>query len=102
VIPAFLCNYVLMIDCWWHCSPKHFIYYKRELLCRSLDGHRIDLITVSDCRGMSDVEEPRFDSRLFPDTSTRRCRMFSGKKVCYVVVLLLCWQMYVQFSGVFA
>jgi len=64
------------------CSPKHFVYYKRELLCRSLDGHRVDLITVSDCRGMSDMEEPRFDSRLFPDTSTPRCKMFAGKKAC--------------------
>ena len=84
---TFLSSSTLLIDCWWHCSPKHMIYYKRELLCRSLDGHRIDLITVSDCRGMSDVEEPRFDSRLFPDTSTCRCRMFSGKKVCCVVML---------------
>jgi len=41
---------------------------------------------------MSDVEEPRFDSRLFPDTSSSRCRMFSGKKVCYVVMLFV-WQL---------
>ena len=86
LILVFLCNFISMIGCWWRCSPKHMIYYKRELLCRSLDGRRVDLITVSDCRGISNEEEPRFDSRLFPDTSTRRCRMFSGKKVCYVVM----------------
>jgi len=47
----------------------------------------VDLVTVSDCRGILEVEEPRFDSRLFPDTTTPRCKMFSGKKVrwapCY-------------------
>jgi len=77
---------VLLLVCC--CSPKHFVYYKRELLCRSLDGHRVDLITVSDCRGMSDTEEPRFDSRLFPDTATPRCRMFAGKKACYDAALV--------------
>jgi len=48
----------------------------------------VDLITVTDCRGMSDEEEPRFDSRLFPDMSRTRCKMFPGKKACRAVLYL--------------
>lgn len=62
-------------------SPNDAIYYCRELLCHSLDGLRVDLITVSDHNGIEDREEPRFDSRLFPDHSASRCRNFVGKTV---------------------
>jgi len=59
----------------------------------------VDLITVSDCRGMLDKEEPRFDSRLFPDTASPRCRMFTGKKACYDSVLLLqCFKYFIVYG----
>mmetsp|Transcript_33874 Transcript_33874/g.52761 ORF Transcript_33874/g.52761 Transcript_33874/m.52761 type:complete len:523 (+) Transcript_33874:439-2007(+) len=41
------------------------VYFEREVLTRSLDGRRVELITVSDMHGISDIrEEPR--EGLFP------------------------------------
>ena len=59
------------------------IYYHRELLCYSLDGLRIDLITVSSHHGITDRHEDRLRvDGLFPDKSSYRARKFEGKKVC--------------------
>ncbi|XP_048012219.1 cytosolic carboxypeptidase-like protein 5 isoform X3 [Megalobrama amblycephala] len=65
------------------CSPVESIYYHRELLCHSLDGHRVDLITVSSCHGLLEEREPRLD-RLFPDLSTPRPHCFTGKRVFFL------------------
>ena len=61
-------------------SCNHNIYYHRELLCHSLEGRRVDLITISSCDGMSHECESRL-SDLFPDTSKTRAKKFLGKKV---------------------
>lgn len=58
----------------------HNIYYHRELLCYSLEGRRVDLITVSSCNGITDECESRLTG-LFPDTSTPRAKRSPGKKV---------------------
>ncbi|KAF4114998.1 hypothetical protein G5714_005221 [Onychostoma macrolepis] len=64
-------------------SPLESIYYHRELLCYSLDGHRVDLITVSSCHGLLEEREPRLE-RLFPDLGTPRPHCFSGKRVFFL------------------
>lgn len=64
-------------------SPLESIYYHRELLCHSLDGHRVDLITVSSCHGLLEEREPRLE-RLFPDLGTPRPHCFSGKRVFFL------------------
>lgn len=75
---------------WWgfafsHCPPQILsapstVYYHRELLCNSLDGNRVDLLTVTNCSGMQEEREPRLP-KLFPDASTPRAHRFPGKKV---------------------
>ncbi|CAH1772928.1 unnamed protein product [Owenia fusiformis] len=65
-------------------SPPDSIYYHRELLCKSLDNLRVDLLTISSCHGLTDEEEPRFDSKLFPDTDTPRCKIFKNKRVYFL------------------
>ncbi|XP_074065983.1 cytosolic carboxypeptidase-like protein 5 isoform X3 [Macrotis lagotis] len=64
-------------------SPLDSIYYHRELLCHSLDGLRVDLLTVSSCHGLRDEREPRLE-QLFPDTSTPRPFRFSGKRIFFL------------------
>ncbi|XP_061668017.1 cytosolic carboxypeptidase-like protein 5 isoform X2 [Syngnathoides biaculeatus] len=64
-------------------SPPDDIYYRRELLCRSLDGNRVDLLTVTNCSGMRDEREPRLP-RLFPDAAVPRPHRFDNKKVFFL------------------
>ncbi|XP_051909357.1 cytosolic carboxypeptidase-like protein 5 [Hippocampus zosterae] len=64
-------------------SPADEIYYRRELLCRSLDGNRVDLLTVTNCSGMQDEREPRLP-QLFPDAETPRPHRFENKKVFFL------------------
>lgn len=61
-------------------SKPNSLYYHRELLCKSLDGNRVDLLTVTNCNGMQEEREPRL-AKLFPDTDTPRAHRFIGKKV---------------------
>lgn len=64
-------------------SPSESIYYHRELLCNSLDGLRVDLITISSCHGITKQREPRLD-KLFPDLKTPRAHQFENKRVYFV------------------
>ncbi|XP_072263416.1 cytosolic carboxypeptidase-like protein 5 isoform X1 [Pyxicephalus adspersus] len=64
-------------------SPQDSIYYHRELLCHSLDGLRVDLLTVSSCHGMTEEREPRLD-KLFLDRSNPRPYRFTGKRVFFL------------------
>lgn len=61
-------------------SPLDTIYYHREILCYSLDGLRVDLLTISSCHGLREDREPRLE-QLFPDIGTPRPFCFTGKKV---------------------
>ncbi|XP_056267126.1 cytosolic carboxypeptidase-like protein 5 isoform X2 [Pseudoliparis swirei] len=64
-------------------SAPDGVYYLRELLCRSLEGNRVDLLTVSSCSGMLEEREPRLPE-LFPDANAPRPRRFSGKRVFFL------------------
>uniref|UniRef100_H2YHN7 Cytosolic carboxypeptidase-like protein 5 n=1 Tax=Ciona savignyi TaxID=51511 RepID=H2YHN7_CIOSA len=59
------------------------IYYHRELVAKSLDDRRIDLITVTSCRNMMWEREPRIE-KLFSDKATPRCHRFHGKRVYFL------------------
>ena len=59
------------------------IYYHRELICKSIDNLRVDLITVSSYKGILADLEPRL-AGLFPDLQTKRANRFKGKKVTFV------------------
>ena len=61
-------------------TPENAIYFHRELLCYSLEGRRVDLITVSSYGGITSEREDRI-YRLFPDAATERAHRFHGKKV---------------------
>ena len=56
------------------------IYYHRELICKSIDDLRVDLITVSSHKAILEDLEPRL-AGLFPDLQTKRANRFKGKKV---------------------
>ena len=56
------------------------VYFHREVLCHSLDGNRVDLLTVTSCLGMQEEREHRLD-KLFPDAETPRPHRFTGKQV---------------------
>ncbi|XP_053193254.1 cytosolic carboxypeptidase-like protein 5 [Scomber japonicus] len=64
-------------------SAPGTVYYHRELLCHSLDGNRVDLLTVTNCSRMQEEREPRLP-KLFPDTNTPRPHQFSGKRVFFL------------------
>ncbi|XP_053300667.1 cytosolic carboxypeptidase-like protein 5 isoform X2 [Pleuronectes platessa] len=64
-------------------SAPASVYYHRELLCHSLDGNRVDLLTVTNCSGMQEEREPRL-SKLFPDTNTPRPHRFPNKRVFFL------------------
>ncbi|XP_053523033.1 cytosolic carboxypeptidase-like protein 5 isoform X4 [Artibeus jamaicensis] len=66
-----------------HSSPLDTIYYHREILCYSLDGLRVDLLTISSCHGLRRDREPRLE-QLFPDISTPRPFCFTGKRVFFL------------------
>ncbi|XP_062267231.1 cytosolic carboxypeptidase-like protein 5 isoform X2 [Platichthys flesus] len=64
-------------------SAPASVYYHRELLCHSLDGNRVDLLTVTNCSGMQEEREPRL-SKLFPDINTPRPHRFPNKRVFFL------------------
>lgn len=59
------------------------IYYHRELLIRSYEGRRIDLVTISSFHGITDQREERIKT-LFPDLVTPRCHVFKDKKIIFI------------------
>ncbi|XP_067121119.1 cytosolic carboxypeptidase-like protein 5 isoform X2 [Centruroides vittatus] len=59
------------------------IYYYRELVCNSLDGHRIDLLTITSQHGKTDELESTLP-HLFLDSSQPRCHKFVGKRVIFI------------------
>lgn len=60
------------------------MYYHRELLMRSVEGRRIDLITVSGTNGMRDEEEAHI-AGCFPEGG-KRPRRFDNKPVFMMCV----------------
>lgn len=61
------------------------IYYRRELLTNSLEGRRIDLLTITSFHNIQIEREYRF-SDLFPESNTQRCNLFKNKKVTKTMV----------------
>ena len=57
------------------------VYYHRELLCRSLDGRRIDLITLSGMNGIKSEREPPLDVEGLMPEGGPRPRAFANKPV---------------------
>ncbi|XP_032247477.1 cytosolic carboxypeptidase-like protein 5 isoform X2 [Phoca vitulina] len=66
-----------------HSSPLDTIYYHREILCYSLDGLRVDLLTITSCHGLREDREPRLE-QLFPDVATPRPFCFTGKRIFFL------------------
>jgi hypothetical protein len=62
------------------------IFYKRELLTSSIDGRRIDLLTITSVAGRKDYEHEPLLSGLFPDSkhTTDRSPVFVGKEVIFI------------------
>lgn len=67
------------------------IYYHRELLIRSVEGRRIDLLTITSFGGIQEDREERIPN-IFPDSKTLRCNVFKGKKVsidgCFIEIVV--------------
>lgn len=61
-------------------NSKDDIYYTREAICFSLEGRRIDLITISSYYNISNEREVRLKN-LFPEEHIVRPFRFIGKKV---------------------
>lgn len=59
------------------------IYFYRELLIDSVEGRRIDLLTITSFVNIQPEREFRFND-LFPDKSTPRCHTFKAKKIVFV------------------
>jgi murein tripeptide amidase MpaA len=67
-------------------ADKESIFYQRELITRSLDGRRVDLITISSPDGASENEREPLLSGLFPETKRVEDRppVFREKEVVFV------------------
>ena len=67
-------------------SPDGSIYYKREVITRSLDNRRIDLLTITSADGASATDREPLLSSLFPDAKTVQDRplVFPDKEVVFI------------------
>ncbi|GFY72449.1 hypothetical protein TNIN_273681 [Trichonephila inaurata madagascariensis] len=59
------------------------VYYCRELLCHSLGGNKIELLTISSCKGLTMEREEKLPD-LFPEVSKPRCHIFKNKKIVFI------------------
>lgn len=59
------------------------IYYHREMLINSVEGRRIDLLTITSFSNIQSEREFRFND-LFPDAATPRCHTFKAKKIIFI------------------
>lgn len=61
------------------------IYYKRELLIHSLEGRRVDLLTITSFQGIMNKKEDTLGN-LFPDdpSNATRCHRFENKKMIFL------------------
>jgi hypothetical protein len=57
----------------WQLDPES-VYYHRELLVRSYEGHRIDLITISTPPKSEEKEDIVPDPFIFPEKGESRCK----------------------------
>ncbi|XP_022236387.1 cytosolic carboxypeptidase-like protein 5, partial [Limulus polyphemus] len=64
-------------------SSTNNVYYCREVLCYSLDGHKVELVTVTSLTGMLEEREDRLP-HLFPDKTIPRCHKFQNKKIVFI------------------
>lgn len=64
-------------------DPRDEIYYHRELLIRSYEGRRIDLMTISSFHNITEQREERIKT-LFPEQATPRCHKFLDKKIIFI------------------
>lgn len=62
------------------------IYYHRELLIKSIEGRRVDLLTITSFHNIQKEHEYTFPD-LFPDPLSKRCRKFKNKKVFHLAAL---------------
>ena len=60
------------------------VYYRRELLTYSVEGRRIELITITGHRGGARYAEPPLDPPLLPETHRQRPSFFPKKRVILV------------------
>lgn len=67
-------------------DKKGSIFYQRELVTRSLDGRRIDLLTISSVDGLSVSEKEPLLPGLFPDATKpdERPPVFPEKEIVFV------------------
>ncbi len=64
--------------------PAGAIYYHRELLTRSVDGRRVDLLTITSYAGRRAAREERLEG-LFPEgEAAPRAHEFGGKPIVLV------------------
>lgn len=59
------------------------IYFHRDTLCFSNDGLKVDLITISSMKGITDSEEEHLNN-LFPDKTKKRALKFTEKKIFFL------------------
>jgi hypothetical protein len=62
-------------------AHQHNIYFNRELLCYSLEGRRVEIVTISSKDGLMDKKVPVVED-IYPEGN--QCRQFGSKKVVFL------------------